>query len=104
MGGRDTTVAEFLGLTPQEEMLVETGLVLSNLVREERKRLGMTQKKLAALLGTSQPNVARMEQATGTSFEALFQALFAMGVSPKRIASEIGSIRHIETAAAELVS
>lgn len=79
-------------LTPEEEALVDTGLALSNLVRETRQARGLTQKQLAERLGTKQPNIARLETAAGTSFDALFQALYAMQVAPREIAAVLEGV------------
>ena len=81
-----------LDLTPEEEALVDTGLALSNLVRQTRQARGLTQKQLAERLGTKKPNIARLESAAGTSFDALFQALYAMQVSPREIAASLEGI------------
>lgn len=82
-------VSALLELTPEEETLLDTGLVLSDLVRQTRISRGLTQKQLAERLGTRQPNIARLETAAGTSFDALFQALYAMQVSPREIAAAL---------------
>lgn len=85
-------VSALLELTPEEEALVDTGMVLSNLVRQTRVARGLTQKQLAERLGTRQPNIARLETAAGTSFDALFQALYAMQVSPHEIAATLEGV------------
>ena len=81
-----------LDLTPEEEALIDTGLALSNLVRATRQSRGLTQKQLAERLGTKQPNIARLETAAGTSFDALFQALYAMQVAPREIAAALEGV------------
>lgn len=81
-----------LDLTPEEEALIDTGLALSNLVRATRLSRGLTQKQLAERLGTKQPNIARLETAAGTSFDALFQALYAMQVAPREIAAALEGV------------
>ncbi len=50
-GWKETTVSQFLGLTPEEEAMVETSLILSRLVRETREAKGWTQTELAERLG-----------------------------------------------------
>jgi len=77
---------DVLDLSPQEEALVDTGLVLAALVRDTRETQGWTQKQLAEKLGTKQLAIALMEDAVGSSFETLFAALFIMGVQPREIA------------------
>ena len=50
------------------------------LIREARRRAGLTQVELAARLGTTQSAIARLERgATEPSFERVFDALRACG-------------------------
>lgn len=91
--------ADFLGLSPHEEALVETGALLSRMVREKRLALGLKQADLAEKLGTKQPNIARLETAGGTSFDRQFEALYAMGVSPREIGEALAAAdleKHVE--------
>lgn len=91
-GFKETTVAEFLGLSPEEEAIVETSLILSRLVREKRQQLGWTQVQLAAHLNTKQPQVVRLETGEGVSFDAQFAALYAMGVTPREIGERLAGV------------
>ncbi|HEX2056953.1 MAG TPA: helix-turn-helix transcriptional regulator [Actinomycetota bacterium] len=51
------------------------------LIREARKRAGLTQRELAELLATTQPVVARWENGkTSPSFERVVQAIRACGL------------------------
>lgn len=84
--------AALLNLTPEEEALVETGLVLSNLLRQTRRARGLSQKHLAEKLGLKQPDIARLEVAAGTNFDALFGALYALQVSPHEIAAALETV------------
>ncbi|RYZ83294.1 MAG: XRE family transcriptional regulator [Proteobacteria bacterium] len=88
-GWKEVTAAEFLGLTPEEEAIVETSLILSRLVRQTREERGWSQRELADHLGKKQTQVARLESGNGVSFEAQFAALFAMGVQPRTIAEAL---------------
>ena len=84
--------AEFLELTPQEEAIVETSLILSQFVRAKREERGLTQTQFADLLGKKQPQVVRLETGQGVSFEAQFAALFALGVSPHEIGERLAAV------------
>ena len=84
--------SDFLGLTPVEETLVETGYVLAKLVRETRVARGLTQAQLAARLGTSQPNIGRLETGVATTFDKQFTALYEMGLSPREIGDAIAGV------------
>jgi transcriptional regulator with XRE-family HTH domain len=49
-------------------------------VREKRSRQGLSQKELADRVGSTQPRVARLEQAEA-SLDAILRAVFALGAS-----------------------
>ena len=67
------TVAEFLGLTPEEAALVEIKLALSRSLRARRQEQ-MTQVQLAQKLQSSQPRVAKAEGGDASvSIELLIQ-------------------------------
>ncbi len=57
-----TTVAEFLGLTPAEEAVVETKVRFTMLLKQKRIGRGWTQAQLAKALETRQQTVARAER------------------------------------------
>lgn len=80
---------DFLGLSPVEETMVETGHILSNLVRETREARGLTQGQLAERLGTSQPNIGRLESGVSKTFDKQFAALYEMGLTPREIGEAI---------------
>jgi transcriptional regulator with XRE-family HTH domain len=77
-------VAELLGLSDDEAAIVEMRVLLAARVRERRQARGITQVELARLLGSTQPRVARLEQA-GASLELLIRALFVLGSSRREI-------------------
>ena len=91
-GWVETTVAEFLGLSPEEEALVDTGLLLSQLVRETRVARGWSTEQLGQKIGVSAERISELETAPGTRFELLFQALYAMNVAPREIAATITQV------------
>ncbi len=56
-------VAEFLGLTAVEASFVKYKVSLARAVRAERRKLKLTQERVAKLLGSSQSRVAKLEAA-----------------------------------------
>jgi DNA-binding XRE family transcriptional regulator len=82
----ETTVSEFLGLTPEEEALVETRVALTRKLRQVREEKGLTQAQLARLIGSSQSRVAKMEATDRTvSLDLMIRTLFQLGLSPKQV-------------------
>ncbi|MEL7359159.1 MAG: helix-turn-helix transcriptional regulator [Cyanobacteria bacterium J06560_6] len=91
-GWKVGTVSEFLELTPEEEMLVEIKLALSQALKGRRKEK-MTQTELASKLGSSQPRVAHAENGDASvSIELLIRAILATGASPQEIGKVIASV------------
>jgi hypothetical protein len=84
-GWTQGSVQELLGLTDQESILVEMRVRLSESVRARRRAKRLTQRQLAERIGSTQPRVARLEQA-GASIEMLLRALLALGASRREIA------------------
>jgi predicted XRE-type DNA-binding protein len=84
-GWTQGSVQELLGLTDQEAILVEVRVRLSESVRARRRAKRLTQRQLAERIGSTQPRVARLEQA-GASIEMLLRALLALGASRREIA------------------
>lgn len=82
--------AAFLQLTPEEAVLVEMRLALSQKLRERRLAAGLTQTQFAKQLGSSQSRVAQMEGPGATaSFELLIRALLVVGASRKDVADAL---------------
>ncbi len=89
LGWKDGTVAEFLGLTPEESALIEIKLALSRRLRERRQKR-MTQAQLAEKLQSSQSRIAKAEIGDGSvSIELLVRAMLATGATPKEIGRAI---------------
>jgi hypothetical protein len=84
-GWTQGSVQELLDLTDGEAILVELRVRLSENVRERRLAKRLTQRQLAERIGSTQPRVARLEQA-GASIEMLLRALLALGASRREIA------------------
>lgn len=93
LGWVEESVSEFLGLTPEEEALIEVRLLLSQLLKKERISNNITQEALAKRIHSSQSRVAKMESSdAGVSFELLFKALFATGVTPKKVGKALAQV------------
>lgn len=83
-GWIEGSVQDLLGLSDDEVAIVEMRVRLARRVRELRCAHGLTQRELAERIRSTQPRVARMEQA-GASLEMLIRALFALGANRKAI-------------------
>jgi hypothetical protein len=79
-GFRVGDAADFLGLTDEERQLVELRLAVSRAVRSRRKTQHLTQRQVAARMGSSQSRVAKIEAAApDVSLDLMFSGLFAVG-------------------------
>jgi len=93
-GWKVGTVQEFLGLSDEEVRLIDLHIALTQKIRHERARLGMSQHQLAKRLGSSQSRVAKLENgADGSSLDLIFRALYCLGLSDAAIAREIARKR-----------
>lgn len=93
-GWKVGTVAEFLDLTPEEEMLIEMKLAAAAKVKELRKKQSLSQAELAKRLGSSQPRVAKLEAAEAeVSLELMIRALVALGATAKDVGRLLGGIQ-----------
>ncbi|MBE0564980.1 MAG: helix-turn-helix domain-containing protein [Krumholzibacteria bacterium] len=82
--------AEFLELTPDEARFIELKIALSESLRAERTRQGVTQAALARQLGSSQSRVAKMEAGDpSVTVDLLLKALLTLGVTKKQLAKII---------------
>ena len=84
-GWTEGSVQDLLGLSDAEAALVEIRVRLAERVRQRRRARHLTQRELAERIGSTQPRVAKLEQA-GASIEMLMRALLALGASRKEIA------------------
>ena len=81
-GWRVGSTKEFLGLTTEEEALIDLKTALAQGIREERDKRKMTQQGLARILGSSQSRVAKMEAGDpSVSIDLLVRALLRIGVN-----------------------
>jgi ribosome-binding protein aMBF1 (putative translation factor) len=89
-GWTEGTAQELLGLTDEEAAMVEIRVRLANKVREIRAKKRISQEKLAARIGSTQPRVCKAEQAEA-SFDMLVRSLLALGVDRKEIGRAIAN-------------
>jgi ribosome-binding protein aMBF1 (putative translation factor) len=88
------TVQEFLSLSDEDMALIELKIRLIEILKSARNSAGMTQHRLAKLIGSSQSRVAKMEAAgADISLDLICKALFALGVSQKSLGKMIASKR-----------
>ena len=91
-GWKVRTVSDFLELTPEETLLVEIKLALSQSLKERRQKL-MTQSDLASKISSSQPRIAKAENGDASvSIELLLRAILATGATPQDIGKIIASV------------
>jgi predicted XRE-type DNA-binding protein len=89
-GYQITDSAGWLGLTPQEETIVNMRVNLALEIERVRKAANLTQQALAEKIGTQQSGVARMlKNPTTATIDSLIRTLLILGTSPKRIAALI---------------
>ena len=87
------TVSDFLGLSAEEEILIEIKLALSRSLKERRKSL-MTQSDLAEKINSSQPRIANAENGDASvSIELLIRAILATGASLRDIGAIIATVK-----------
>jgi transcriptional regulator with XRE-family HTH domain len=71
--------------------VAEMKAALARSLGKRRRRLGLTQARLAKLLGTSQSRLSRIEaDDPGVSLELLVRALLAAGATRREIGRVVG--------------
>lgn len=79
-GWRIGDAADFLELSEDERQLLEVRLQLARAIRRQREARQWSQKQLGARLRTSQPRIAKIEQAASdVSLDQLVRAYTAAG-------------------------
>jgi predicted XRE-type DNA-binding protein len=79
-GWRVGDAAEFLGMSDEERQLLDARVELALAIRRQREVRQLSQKQLGARLKTSQPRVAKIEQAASdVSMDQLVRAFTAAG-------------------------
>ena len=85
--------ADFLGLSPEEEALINMKVQLSKQLVELRKKGGFSQAVLAKMIGSSQSRVAKMEACDpSVSMDLMFKSAFALGADQSKIGKFITSL------------
>lgn len=93
-GWKVGTVAEFLGLTGEEEAFIELKSSLSAFLQEKRKTKNLTQVEMAQRISSSQSRVAKMEKADASvSLDLIVRSLLSLGAGPTEIARCISTKR-----------
>ncbi|MGI4791756.1 MAG: helix-turn-helix domain-containing protein [Janthinobacterium lividum] len=84
------TVAEFLGLTPEQSELIEIKLNLTYALQQQRKISGLSQAELAEKIHSSQSRVAKIEAGDPhVSLDLMIRALLATGMTRGELAAVI---------------
>jgi len=82
----------FRGLKVADAAVAEARRALASALRRRRRAGGLTQVRLAALLGSSQSRVAKMEAADETvSLELLVRALVVLGATRGEVGRVVAS-------------
>lgn len=90
-GWKAGSTAEFLGLTQEEERLVDLRLRLAEGLRQRRLQRQLTQSDVARTLRSSQSRVAKMEAADpSVSIDLLVRSLLALGATNRDLSRLIG--------------
>ncbi len=91
-GWRSGSVADLLGLSPEESYFVELKLRLADDLKLRRTRRRISQEQLAVLVGSSQSRIAKMERGDASvSIDLLVRSLLAMGAKPKDLGRSIAA-------------
>lgn len=91
-GWKFGSAKDFLNLTDEDVEYIELHLSLAALLTKRRKSLSYTQTQVAALIGSSQSRVAKMEAGDPTvSVDLLIRTLLALGVNRKQVGRAIGA-------------
>lgn len=86
------TVSEFLGLTPEENAIIEIKLALSASLRQRRQTKSLSRAELAHRLKSSQSRIAKIESGDpGVSCDLLIRALLAVGATREELGKVIAA-------------
>ncbi len=92
LGFKFGTAQEFLGLTDEENAIVEMRLALSAAIRSRRKQRHISQVGLAERLKSSQSRIAKIEAGDpSVSTDLLIRALFATGATREEVGAVISA-------------
>ncbi|NKB89691.1 MAG: helix-turn-helix domain-containing protein [Acidobacteria bacterium] len=84
-GIEEIDVQDWLGLSDVDMEVIDLKVAMAKAVIDCRKSKRLSQKKLAALMESSQSRVSAMEKGD-SSIELMARALFTLGVDRKTIA------------------
>ncbi len=88
----EVTRAELLGLTPEDEAIVNIRLALHRKLKEARARSGLSQSAVAERIGSSQSRVAKAEAGKPEiSLELMIRATVASGATAQEIGEAIAA-------------
>jgi predicted XRE-type DNA-binding protein len=88
MGGRVTTVEEWLDLSPEEVAVIEMKIRLGEELRAQRRRKRLSQERVARILQTSQGRVSKLERGQAT-LDQLARSFLALGGSKEEVAKAL---------------
>ncbi|MEE8277571.1 MAG: helix-turn-helix transcriptional regulator [Thermoanaerobaculia bacterium] len=88
MGGRVTTVEEWLDITPEEVAIIDMKIRLGEVLKARRKKKRLSQDRVAKILNTSQGRVSKMEKGQA-SLEQLAWSLLVLGCSKQELVRAI---------------
>ena len=89
---------DFLDLSPEERAFVQMKLALARGLRETRTERDLSQTEVAALIGSSQSRVAKMEAADpSVSLDLMIKALLSLGAQRKDVAKIIAATQAVVT-------
>ena len=88
MGGRVTTVEEWLDLTPEEVAVIDMKIRLGEELKARRRKKRLSQERVAKILKTSQGRVSKLEKGQAT-LDQLTRSLLALGGSTEEVARAI---------------
>jgi ribosome-binding protein aMBF1 (putative translation factor) len=81
---------DFLGLSKEEQTLVEIKLALADAVKTQREKHRLSQSALAARMRSSQSRVAKIEAGDpSVSLDLLVRAVLAAGATKKELAKAL---------------
>jgi hypothetical protein len=83
---------DFLGLSDQESVQLDMRVALARLLTKRRHALGYTQARVAAILGSSQSRVAKMEAGHPTvSIDLMIRSLLVLGATRQQVGRAIAA-------------
>jgi DNA-binding XRE family transcriptional regulator len=89
-GWKVSSAADFLGLSKEEESLIEMKIALANKLKACRREQRLTQLEVAKQIGSSQSRIAKMEVADeSVSLDLLVRSLLSLGATLHEIAHTI---------------